>query len=261
MSFGNKRLILASAAVSAILVVALVAAVMYFPAHQVTQDNSVSTGNSIASSSNSSSTQSLSANSSTSSELVMVTSGLPAPCNCTMRIPWPATYQTLHDLKAASVTIVIANVTSASTIRGTNGVPVTGYNITVVKTLKGSSGIVPGYEIPVVQIGGAAAGTTMSVGGYPTLAKGGSYVFFLNNLAVYNGSAFTYYIPPNLMPLYVAIHDGGAAVTVGGPQGLFYVQGGRVFSLDNLYPKDDAGLPLKYSGLPLDQFVSLVESA
>ena len=51
------------------------------------------------------------------------------------------------------------------------------------------------------------------------------------------------------------------SVTTGGPQGLFRVQGGNVYSLDNTYPQADSWLPVKADGIPLAQFEAEVEAA
>lgn len=85
----------------------------------------------------------------------------------------------------------------------------------------------------------------MSITGYPTLSVGQSYVLFLAFRVCTN----------ELADLF------NASVTTGGPQGLFSVQGGNVYSLDNTYPQADSWLPVKADGIPLAQFEAMVQAA
>jgi hypothetical protein len=188
-----------------------------------------------------------------------------SPCNCTVTIPQPKVYQNLSALESNSLLIVVANISSALTIgvpsqnpqvNSTAVVPVTYYNFTVIETLEDSGGIATSGTIvlSVVQIGGIADGTNMSVNGYPTLAVGGTYVLFL----AFPGTFFVDYYEyrtantPAILPSFI---------TVGGPQGLFYIQQGDVYSLNNMYPQVDSWLPVTADGVPLAQFASEVQAA
>jgi hypothetical protein len=247
MAFDRKRLILTS--VSVLLALGVVVALNYSPTHKSEQASlGNSTGIDYSTSTISSSSPSLDNSQTTTigSTAGAATLGpgfliVPSECNgnCTLNIPWP-TYKTLGALKAATDSAIIANVRSASTV-SIGGVPVTRYNVAVSQTIIGTQ-ITPGTVIPVAQIGGTANGTTMRLTGYPTLTLGGTYVFFLNYAGTYLVSYYT------LFPL-----------TVGGAQGLFYVQNGKVFSLDNMYPQADAWLPVKAAGVPLAQFIQQVQ--
>jgi hypothetical protein len=191
------------------------------------------------------------------------------PCNCSYNLgwAWPA-YNTLSELKSASGTIVVAEITSTRTL-GVNisyfpspvypaprsPIPVTAYNITITTVLFGGPDLKPGVDLTVAQIGGAANGTTMSIVGYPTLSVGLSYIFFLSPSSDVLGAV------SELATLYDAVSPSFTLITTAGPQGLFYVQGGMVYSLDNMYPQDDAWLPVKADGVPLAQFILEVQNA
>jgi hypothetical protein len=104
--------------------------------------------------------------------------------------------------------------------------------------------------------------------GYPTLTVGGLYIFFLTALNSVVVPAYTSTTTMTtitikdspLSPYWQHIDDGMASVTTGGAQGLFYVQEGKVFSLDNAYPQQDAWLPVKVSGIPLAEFIAELNS-
>ncbi len=179
------------------------------------------------------------------------------PCNCTVVIPWASlhSYNSISILTASSGSVVAANVTSERTVGekvdpGYAGdfpanarVPVTLYNISVVQVLsvpKGSN-LTAGDSFIITQIGGTYGATTMSVSGYPALTFGSEYVLFVG-------------LPGSFLPWY---YEG--YVTVGGPQGLFYVEGGKVYSLNNMYPQADSWLPVKANGVPLTQFASEIQ--
>jgi len=194
------------------------------------------------------------------------------PCNCSDDLTWAwPTYNTLAALESVSEAIVVGQVTSAMTV-GVNIsaeeyalpppvkglVPLTGYNITATTILLGGTYLKPGATLFVSQVGGMAGGTTMSVAGYPTLSVGQSYVFFLALPGCLN------YVEPaqnELAGLYDVLHPASALITAGGPQGLFPIQGGNVYSLDYTYPQADAWLPIKVSAVPLAQFIQEVQSA
>jgi len=176
------------------------------------------------------------------------------PCNCSVDLSqkgW-SQYDTLHDLAANSSAIIVGNVTSEETA-GVNDsalfgggkmplVPVTYYNVTVSSVLTKGSGLEPGHSLIVPQVGGTIDHTTMNVTGYPTLSIGHSYVFFLTR-------------DTHIPEIYADY-----LVTTGAAQGLFYIQGGKVYSLDNMYPKADAWLLVKAAGVPLSQFIAEVQA-
>jgi len=180
------------------------------------------------------------------------------PCNCTLNLSrgdWPE-YSTMQDLASHSTAIIVGSVTSEGTI-GVNEsgpaeenvglVPVTDYNVTIIAVLfdDGNHFGIPlsnGTWTIVPQVGGTFGHTTMNVTGYPTLSVGMSYVFFLQQSSIEGN-----------------LYDG--LTTTGGAQGLFYIQGGNVYSLDNMYPQADSWLPVKANGVPLAQFVQQIQSA
>jgi hypothetical protein len=180
-----------------------------------------------------------------------------SPCNCTLDLnqDWPE-YMTMRDLASSSQAIIVGSVTSEQTI-GVNDsivfggnvglVPVTAYNVTVTNVLLDRESpfqptLKAGHWTIVPQVGGTFGHTTMNVTGYPTLSVGASYVFFLTNQSPIKGVYYSF-------------------TTTGASQGLFYVQGGNVYSLDHMYPQADSWLPVKANGIPLAQFVQEVQSA
>jgi hypothetical protein len=192
---------------------------------------------------------------------------LPESCqNCVANVPWAevtTTYPTLQNLENAASVAVIGNVTSASTVT-VRGVPVTLYEVTISTMLKNDSyfpALAAGMTIPVGQVGGAAGNETMALNGYPTLVQGDTYVLFLNpagGIVVGNSNSVN---PGAPFEDYVGAVGFVAYMTQGGPQGLFYVQGGNVYSLDNVYPQADSWLPIRVSGVPTSQFVQEILSA
>jgi len=58
----------------------------------------------------------------------------------------------------------------------------------------------------------------------------------------------------------ISFPAGAVLMTPGGPQGLFYIQGGNVYSMDNMYPQADSWIPTKVSGVPLSQFVQEIQA-
>jgi hypothetical protein len=179
---------------------------------------------------------------------------LEAPCNCTVYVVPDSTFPTLHDLLQNSGA-VLANVTSATTV-SVNGIPFMLYNFTDVETLSSPGGYEapPGTVATLAWIGGTVNGTTMTPLGYPTLTVGGTYILFVTD------SFPSAYIPywTNINNLAVCCN---AYVTAAGAEGLFYLQDGKVFSLDNMYPQADSWLPIKVDGVPLAQFISELQSA
>jgi hypothetical protein len=247
MAFANRRQIIASVAVLALLTISLIGVgVIHLPAKEATQNSATShsgIGESYSAPEISNTTsQTTTLNTITVYDIIPKNSHL----NCTLNdIPWPM-YDSLANLIDSSKLVALANVTSATTV-AVRGVPVTHYDVTIIKIFvsnpTGNATALLGSSLVIAQIGGTLNGTTMNVQGYPTLAVGGSYVLFAN----YAGFLAEYY-EINLM-------------TIGGPQGLFYVQNGNVYSLDNMYPQADAWLPVKADGVLLAQFVAEVQAA
>jgi hypothetical protein len=185
--------------------------------------------------------------------------------NCTVDIPWSSIYpqyQTLQSLITDTLAVpVLANVTSAST-KSVNGTPVTLYEVTVTHNLLGTATPSVGTTLPVDQVGGTLNGATWSLSGYPTLDVGNTYVLFLGAPGGVVGGQYGDTVNSGPLVSYQSSVDHGeASITVGGPQGLFYVQGGNVYSLDNMYPQVDSWLPVKAAGVPLAQFIQEVQSA
>ena len=184
------------------------------------------------------------------------------PSSCTLDVDWASLtkpYNTLAELAAASDFVFLGNVTAAWTLPS-GAVPVDLYNITVVTTLKGQS-----YTsvVQVGEIGGTTGNKSVTVSGYPSLAVGETYVLFVfpsGGVCCTNG---TFVIPnaPFSLIVDMAFPSALPYVTQGGPQGLFYVQNGNVYSLDNEYPQADAWLPFKADGVPLAQFESEIVAA
>jgi hypothetical protein len=161
----------------------------------------------------------------------------------------------MQDLASKSQAIIIANVTSQDTIGADDSsefggpgsvplVPVTNYNVTITTVLLDRGwGLVPGHWTIIPTLGGTFNHITLNVTGFPTLSVGTTYVFFLTDEGPFvTGS--TYYL-----------------TTTGVTQGLFYIKGGDVYSLDNVYPQADAWLPVKANGVPLADFITQVQSA
>ncbi len=147
----------------------------------------------------------------------------------------------------------------SSTTVSVKGVPFTTYNITNVETIHGYDAA-PGTVAETAWVGGTVNGTTMNGVGYPALNVGSLYVFFFGPYS-FNPNATSYSIGPPPFGNYWYQFDGGLAhATTGGAQGLFYVRDGNVYSLNNLYPTDDAWLPVQVNGVPLSQFIFEIQS-
>jgi hypothetical protein len=165
---------------------------------------------------------------------------------------WP-TYLTMHELVSASTTVVIGTVASVHIVGVDDSyligghaalIPVTDYNVTVENVLVDHGyGLKPGFWMIMPQVGGTVGHVTMNVTGYPTLVVGASYLFFVTDHTSNEGFLFN------------------GLTTTGGAQGLFSIQGGSVYSLDNMYPQADAWLPIKADGVPLATFIAEVQSA
>ena len=184
------------------------------------------------------------------------------PCNCSVEPLRGAVFPNLQDLVDSSV-VLLGNVTSRTTV-SVDGVPFTTYNVTNIQTLA-HVGIAnysaSGQVAEMAWVGGTVNGTTMNAVGYPTLGIGALYILFFGPYS-FNPSELTYsYGAPGFGDYWLQFDGGSAASTTGGPQGLFYVQDGKVYSLDNLYPQDDSWLPVKAEGVPLSEFVAEVQSA
>jgi hypothetical protein len=237
------------------LIAAIVGVTFYFVAYQGALGSSTSYFTGSLSATGTSSYES----SGSSSLATTATSGGVAyilACNCTLNLNkvWPE-YETMRNLASSSQAIIVGNVTSEQTVGvddsfefGGSGsvplVPVTDYNVTITTVvLDRGYGFVPGHWTIVPQVGGTFGHTTLNLTGYPTLSVGASYVFFVTNQSPIWGV-----YAPHL-------------TTIGGAQGLFYIGGGDVYSLDNMYPQADAWLPIKVSGVPLAQFIQEVQAA
>jgi hypothetical protein len=187
---------------------------------------------------------------------------LPGSCpdGCVVDIPWAglyAPYQNLSALAAASWFILVGNVTEAYTALS-DGVPVNLYNVTVTELLKQpTNDLLPTFNgaVQVGEVGGTATGyNNMTVVGYPTLKVGQTYVFFLTPSAGADPRS------PFMREINLSLPGVLVEMTQEGPQGLFYVQGGKVYSLDMMYPQADSWIPTKVSGVPLSQFIQEIES-
>jgi|GEM_PF-3810370 len=185
------------------------------------------------------------------------------PCNCSV-VTVPPLFPTLQDMVENSTIIWLANVTSV-TVVAVKGAPFTLYTIEAIKDLDaypGEGPLPPGTLVDAFWFGGTANGTTMTPVGYPTLSVGGAYIFFLS-AGIDSAIAV-----PNLTPSYWqylpstpgTTFEGGPMVTIGGPQGLFNIRDGKVYSLDNTYPQADSWLPVKVDGLPLSAFESEISN-
>ena len=257
-SLGKGRLVAVTALIAAIIGVTLY--VVTYPGYLLGNVSS-STRESFASSSGAGSSASrISSYESGSSSLSSATIGTSTgwyifACNCTLDLnkDWPE-YATMRDLASSSQAIIVGNVTSEHTIGVDDSfefagpgsaplVPVTDYNVTITTVLLDRGyGLVSGHWTIVPQVGGTFGHTTLNFTGYPTLSVGTSYVFFLTNQSPIKG---VYY----------------GLTTTGAAQGLFYIQGGNVYSLDNMYPQADAWLPIKANGVPLSEFITQVQAA
>ena len=186
--------------------------------------------------------------------------------NCSVAVEWSyltTPYQSLASMASSSEYVIVGNVTGAWTVSVRGDTPIELYNITTVMAVKGSL-LNPNDEFTVGEVGGAAGNKTITLDGYPTLHVGSEYVLFLYTAGgVCCNSKGEVTLPNSPFNSYVEVSDQNALVfmTQGGPQGLFYVQDGNVYSLDNMYPQADAWLPTKVSGVPLTQFVEEIQSA
>ena len=252
MAFANKRLVAASVALAVILAVGMITvAATFFPSKATPESQAPGTSSSIISSPGNSQSSRIGVNctsqSSTRAGTTISVSIDASEChgNCTLNLPWEgeASYDTMSALVSASDYVGLAKVTAVST-EVVFGLPLLLYNITVIQNLVQDNLVGTGSNLMVAQIGGTANGNTFQLGGFPTLVVGDTYVFFLQQTETF---LVQYY---QLNP-----------VTVGGPQGLFYVQNGKVFSLDNMYPQVDSWLPVKAAGVPLAQFIQEVQDA
>lgn len=181
------------------------------------------------------------------------------PNGCVVNFSWPdssTVYSSMPSLINASWFIFVGNVTGAWTTIVEND-PITLYNVTATETLKivDSFGYIPmigNNSSQVAEGGGKAGNNTYSLEGYPTLTVGATYVFFLSPSGDVNA--------PFADRANISYPPGLVLMTPGGPQGLFYVQGGNVYSLDNMYPQADSWIPTKVSGVPLSQFVQEIQA-
>jgi hypothetical protein len=186
---------------------------------------------------------------------------------CTLNVDWTSInppYRTLDNLTNASDYVFVGNVTAAWTV-ASGDVPVNLYNVTVVTALKSPGDappLTPGSFFVVGEVGGTIAKETVTVNGYPTLNVDGTYVLFVTpsgGVCCVKGNLATPDAPFSLI-VDRAIFPPIPVMTQGGPQGIFYVRGGDVYSLDNMYPQVDAWLPVKAHGVPLPQFIQEVQS-
>ena len=268
----KTRLVVAlSAAVLVILMVSLLAIISAGTTHS-TQPNasgsvgSITSASPLASPTTVSSTITTVSGSQTGNMRTIVQSIPPQSCqNCTFILPWQSlatVFPTLSALVNASVVVAVANVSSVWTV-SRSGVPVTLYNVTVITLLKDF--FVPvstGEEITFGEIGGTNANESFALSGYPRLDVGSTYVLFLSPAGgIYEGNGqppigadapFSDYVSSSSIITYM---------TEGGPQGLFYVQSGSVYSLDNTNPQADTWLQVKANGIPLAEFIAQVQSA
>lgn len=188
--------------------------------------------------------------------------GMTCPRGCSISVPWGAdlypAQKTLTDLVNASWYVFVGSVNATWTV-AVGTVPLTIYNVSSTIILKTPTPAYPyipefGGYIQVGEVGGTAANSTMSLQGYPDLTVGGTYVFFLSP---------SFGASPDAPFADEINHNPNQALdemTQGGPQGLFYVQGGDVYSLDNMYPQADSWIPTKVSGVPLSQFIQEIQA-
>lgn len=186
---------------------------------------------------------------------------LPGSCpkGCVVDIPWAefaAPYQNLSALAKASWFILVGNVTNARPA-APNRTPVNLYNVTVIDLLKQpTNALLPTFQnaVQVGEVGGSVLDyINMTLSGYPSLSVGETYVFFLTPSGGAN--------PHSPFMQAINLSDPGSLVemTQEGPQGLFYVQGGNVYSLNNMYPQADSWIPTNVSGVPLSQFIQEIQ--
>lgn len=258
----------AATVVLAILAASLLIVVLASGSHpainptKTVQQKSSTQGNASSASSAFASTSTVQSGGSTTR--ITTTQDISCPTTCTLDVDWASLthpYQTLGELAASSEFVFVGNVTATWTLPS-SGVPVNLYNITVVTTLKGHP-YTPNPIFQLGEVGGTLSNKTTTVSGYPTLTVGGMYILFVypaggvcctNGTEVLPNAPFSFQVDEAFPGTLVY-------VTQGGPQGLFYVQGGYVYSLDNMYPQADAWLPVKVPGVPLAQFIQEIQSA
>jgi len=185
---------------------------------------------------------------------------------CTLNINWvedaPA-YPTLKALANSSELIVLGNIT-ASRASFSGGFLVTLYDVSIVNPIKAPAGLdTVGAVFQFGQVGGSASNETMVLGGYPSLHIGQIYVLFAEpsggELSLPSDDVIGNAPPIPFAP--VVNQASGLAqpfISLGGPQGLFYIANGSVYSLDNMFPNSDGWLPLKLDSVPLADFVNEV---
>lgn len=172
-------------------------------------------------------------------------------CNCSVYFI-PTVYPSLQAM-AALCQVWLANVTAALPV-SVKGVPFMVYNITDLQSLGPAMNVPAGTTASLASIGGTANGTTMTEEGYPILSVGSTYIVFLSLATPDALNPYWQYLPYPIDQAGSIFPGSGPYATLGGPQGLFYVKDGNVYSLDNLYPKDDSWLQVKTDGLPLSLF-------
>jgi hypothetical protein len=270
MKLNQAGRILAPLLILAVIFLSLITAMGLFSSSSQSPKSNSSEATSVASVTTLTSLVSSAGQSSTGSATIAGSFGInPENCgsDCTINVQWAsiyASYRTLGALEADSGAVLVGTVTSLSTV-AVKGVPVTVYNMTISSTIVGPTQLSPGTNLTVAQVGGTAGGKTITLEGYPPLSIGSTDVFFLGygSRIVGGGSPgqTATVIADPMSPYISGVADGLALVTTGGPQGLFSVQEGKVYSLDNLYPQNDAWLQVKASGVPLAQFIQEIQSA
>lgn len=174
-----------------------------------------------------------------------------------LQVPWTENpYQTVASLVNASWYVFVGNVRAEWTV-AVGTIPVTLYNVTAITILKlhALTSFIPGQGgyVQVGEVGGTAANSTMSLQGYPTLSVGEEYVFFTSPSGGASPNA------PFQTEINLSVIGTLVEMTQGGPQGLFNISGGKVYSMDQTYPQTDSWIPTKVSGVPLSQFIAEIQ--
>ena len=149
---------------------------------------------------------------------------------------WPIRYATIAEITKDADLIVVASVNS---IVGTKEVGpeliTTQFELTVDDVIKGSSP--SGSKIIIQQTGGTVGEKSIRVSDDPLLQNDIKYILFLREF------------------------EPQKYVIVGGPQGRFIVQNGKVYSMIVVVsPKDKAGLGV-IAGMDFSKFITAIKSA
>lgn len=173
---------------------------------------------------------------------LMMVSQQQLPSTATLNVSWARSYDLASLSREAE--LIVRGVVVDATVLAEGNLPFTFHTVRVERVIKGTPPVDSSQTIIVLQTGGQMDGARLEVSDDPLMKPGDTLILFLEPYR--QGVAHRF--------------GAGVFVPLGGPQGRFYLQSGRVYAVGELHPRADLVTQhLKTGGAAEAQFISEIQ--